>query len=576
MTSISPDTEAGDTRAGVAEAGVAEEPLSTQPAEPRPPALTPRELLRWAWRQLTSMRIALILLFLLALAAVPGSVIPQRSVDPVRVSQFAREHPHLAPLYDRLSLFDVFSSAWFSAIYLLLFISLAGCVIPRTRQHVKAMRARPPAAPRNLSRLPAWRRWETDTDPDTALAAAGEVLRSRRFRVAEGPGSVSAEKGYLREVGNLIFHVALIGVLVAVALGSLYGYKGGVLVVEGKGFANTLPQYDDFTPGRLFDPANLAPFSFTLADFTATYQERGGQKGAARSFDAAVDYRSGPDQPARRYHIKVNAPLVVDGSKVFLVGHGYAPVFTVKDGKGDVVQSGPAPFLPQDRNFASAGVVKAADAKPEQLGFSGFFLPTAARDRVHGIISVFPAPKNPAVVLLAWKGDLGLDDGTARSVYQLDTDKLQRVSEGGRPVTTALQAGDTLTLPDGLGSITYEGYREWATFKIAHDPGKGMALASALLALAGLMLSLFVRRRRVWVRAVAADGGGADGGGADGGGADGGGTDGGHTVIEVAGLARAEATSLDEEVAAIAGQLRGHLGGHLGGQLTGEFSGERG
>ena len=41
--------------------------------------------LRWMWRQLTSMRTALILLFLLALAAVPGSVFPQRGVSPLRV-----------------------------------------------------------------------------------------------------------------------------------------------------------------------------------------------------------------------------------------------------------------------------------------------------------------------------------------------------------------------------------------------------------------------------------------------------------------------------------------------------------
>src|SRR5687767_9846972 len=87
-----------EDRTDPAEAAVrerAEEHLSTLPAEPRPPALGPIELLRWAWRQLTSMRIALILLFLLALAAIPGSLIPQRTVDPVAVSRFAREHPEL-------------------------------------------------------------------------------------------------------------------------------------------------------------------------------------------------------------------------------------------------------------------------------------------------------------------------------------------------------------------------------------------------------------------------------------------------------------------------------------------------
>jgi cytochrome c biogenesis protein len=80
-------------------------PARDQPPEPRPPALKPLELARWAWRQLTSMRTALVLLFLLALAAVPGSLVPQRSIDAARAAQFAAQHPHLAPWYDRFSLF---------------------------------------------------------------------------------------------------------------------------------------------------------------------------------------------------------------------------------------------------------------------------------------------------------------------------------------------------------------------------------------------------------------------------------------------------------------------------------------
>jgi cytochrome c biogenesis protein len=535
-----PDATAPDATATGAAPGTVDatldEQLSTQPVEPRPPALTPLELLRWAWRQLTSMRIALILLFLLALAAIPGSLVPQRSVDPLKVSEFAKEHPGLTRLYEKLSLFEVFSSPWFSAIYLLLFISLLGCVVPRTRLHARAMRARPPQAPRNLSRLPSSRRWETSADPETTLAAARTVLRSSRFRVDRAEGAVSAEKGYLRETGNLVFHVALIGVLVAVALGNLYGFSGSVLVVEGRGFANTLPQYDEFEPGRLFDAGTLPPFSFKLTDFTAAYQESGSQRGAASSFDAAVDYRPDPDAPARRVHVKVNKPLVVDGAKIFLTGHGYAPVLTVKDGRGDVVYSGPTPFLPQNANFASVGVAKAPDARPEQLGLQGFFLPTATADHTGGLVSIFPGPKNPAVILRAWTGDLGLDDGTASSVYRLETDKLTRVTENGKPVTAVLQAGKTMTLPDGLGTVTYEGYREWAAFQIAHDPGKELALGSAALALAGLVLSLFVRRRRVWVRAAPGAGG--------------------RTVVEIGGLARTEAADLDDEIESIAERLR--------------------
>ena len=55
--------------------------------------------------------------------------------------------------------------------------------------------------------------------------------------------------------------------LVGFALGSLFGYKGGVIVIVGQGFSNTLTQYDDFVPGSLFDPDNMEPFCFTIDDF---------------------------------------------------------------------------------------------------------------------------------------------------------------------------------------------------------------------------------------------------------------------------------------------------------------------
>src|SRR5581483_4351755 len=73
------------------------------------------EWLRWGWRQLTSMRIALILLFLLALGAIPGSMLPQQGSDPGGVQQYFRAHPSVAPLLNHLGLFNVFAAPWFAA-----------------------------------------------------------------------------------------------------------------------------------------------------------------------------------------------------------------------------------------------------------------------------------------------------------------------------------------------------------------------------------------------------------------------------------------------------------------------------
>ncbi|HEU4913350.1 MAG TPA: cytochrome c biogenesis protein ResB [Actinomycetes bacterium] len=504
----------------------------------RAPAMRPAELARWAWRQLTSMRTALVLLFLLTLAALPGSLVPQRGVDPLRVQEFSQDNPTLARWYERLSLFDVYSSPWFAATYLLLFVSLIGCVLPRSRAHWTAVRARPPAAPRNLDRLPAHESWTTEATPAEVLAGARTALRDARFRVEDGDGSVAAERGHWRETGNLVFHLALLLLLVAVALGNLFGFKGSVLVVEGRAFSNTVTAYDEFSSGVGFDEGSLVPFTLGLDELAVRYQRSGEQRGAPRDFRADVTYSPAPDAPERRGVLRVNHPLTIDGTKVFLLGNGYAPVFTVRDSTGAVVFSGPVPFLPRDGNMASTGVVKVPSAQPEQLGFEGLFLPTAVLDPAQGPVSAYPDTTLPRAVLTAFTGDLGVDDGSPQSVYSLDRSGLTQVTgENGQPLAQSLAPGATMELPDGA-SITFDGVRRWASLQVARNPGTGPALAASVLALGGLMLSLFVRRRRVWVRAVA--------------------TAEGRTLVEVAGLARAEGESRDalaDEVGALAERI---------------------
>lgn len=448
------------------------------------------------------MRTALLLLILLALAAVPGSVLPQRGVasDPNAVIRFSRDNPTVSPWLDRLGFFEVYSSPWFAAIYLLLLTSTTGCVLPRCLRLWRSARAAPPRAPTNLSRLDAHLRWQSGQSPDDVLTAAAAELRRRRFRVQVDGRTVRAEKGYLREVGNLLFHTSLLVLLFGVAAGALFGFEGRVIVAEGSGFSNTHAQYDEFTPGPLVDESGLSPFSFTLETFTASFEPAGPQRGTPRDFRADVRVQTGPGQEPRTQAIEVNHPLEVDGTKVFLTGNGYAPRVTVRDGRGQAVFTGPVVFLPLDGNFTSEGVIKAPDAQPTQLGFEGLFLPTAAVDAQTGPFSTFPAALDPQLLLNAYTGDLGLGSGEPQSVYELDTSDLTQVTEDGQPTARALRPGQTMTLPGGQGSITFDGVSRFANFQIAYDPGKEISLLAAAMLLVGLTGSLMIRQRRVWVR----------------------------------------------------------------------------
>jgi cytochrome c biogenesis protein len=171
MTDVhTPETAGGEAPAGAGAAAKA------GPGRPQAAAFGVLPWARWGWRQLTSMRIALVLLFLLALGSVPGSLLPQQGIDPAAVQQYYTAHPALAPVLSALGLFNVFGAPWFAAIYLLLFTSLAGCVLPRTYRLARSARALPPRAPKNLSRLPHSVRYETPMTADEAARAAAAFL----------------------------------------------------------------------------------------------------------------------------------------------------------------------------------------------------------------------------------------------------------------------------------------------------------------------------------------------------------------------------------------------------------------
>ncbi|WP_040338600.1 cytochrome c biogenesis protein ResB [Candidatus Blastococcus massiliensis] len=473
------------------------------PAAPPPPARPSAGrritalLLQW-WRRLTAMRTAIVLLFLLALAAVPGSLLPQRSLSQTNVRRYFADHPDLAPVLDRLYLFDVFSSPWFAAVYLLLFISLIGCVLPRAREHAKAVRAAPPPAPRNLLRLPDSGETTTPLPPAAALDVVEEELRVRRYRVVRRDGEVSAEKGHLKETGNLLFHLSLVALLLGLAGGKLWGYEGSILVTEGQGFCNSFQQYDTYSAGPLVDSGDLSPTCVDLERFKAEYEP----DLTASSFTADIRYGA-PGEEGRPTTIGVNDPLRFSGDRLYVTGHGFSPTFDVTLPDGTPYPDLTVPFLPSDlQTLASQGALKLPDVgagSDEQLALEGFFAPTGM---VQGgvLTSIDPRPLNPQVAIVAYQGYLGLDSGIPQSVYSLDATQIER----GRLVEAGaanLALGESMTLEDGT-VITFSGFKEFAALQYSHDPGQIWVLVSSISLLTGLLGLLLLRRERVFARAA--------------------------------------------------------------------------
>ena len=479
--------------------------------------LDARSSLRWLWRQLTSMRTALILLLLLGVAAIPGSLFPQRTQNPLAVSDYFKSNPGTAKFLDQLQIFDVYSSPWFSSIYILLFVSLIGCVLPRSFEHAKGIRAKPSLTPKNLNRMEFHAELSTGN-----LDSAEAWLRKRHFRIRKDANSISAEKGFMRETGNLMFHLSLILILIGVALGSLFGMKGDAIINVGERFINTPTSYDVISFGKLQTEKNLNPFSITATNFKATYDL---VTGAPSDYKLSANVANEVGTTEESKVVRVNSPLTFGSTKVYLQANGYSPLVTVRDKSGEIKYQGAVIFLPQDGNLTSTGAIKVPDMQP-QVGFIGSFTPTYERAEGGGAISSYPEVLDPRLLLSIWTGDLGLDSGIPQSIYRLNTSDMQRIG------LKTLKLNETHDFGDG--SITFEGWTPWVNLQIVSDPGKIYALLGAIFAILGLLMSLFTRSRRIWVKANINKSG-----------------------VEVAGLAKNAAPGLENEIASLVKGMKG-------------------
>ena len=483
---------------------------------------------RNTWRALTSMGTALVLLFLLALGAIPGALLPQRSLNAGKVDEYLATHRVIGPWLNRLQAFDVFSSFWFTAIYALLFVSLVGCLTPRMVEHARSLRATPVPAPRNLARLPKHAGARLEAGPEELNALANAItgrLRGWRTAIRHPDGAdadiveVSAERGYLREFGNIVFHFSLLGLLVAVAVGKLFGYEGNVIVIAdgGPGFCSASPAaFDSFRAGNTVDGTSLHPICLRVNDFQAHYLP----SGQATSYAADIDYQAGRDLSAnnwRHYLLEVNHPLRVDGDRVYLQGHGYAPTFTVTfpDGQARTSTVQWRPDNPQ--TLLSSGVARIdppagsypdpAERRKHEIAIQGLLAPTEQLDGTL-LSSRFPALNAPAVAIDIYRGDTGLDTGRPQSLFTLDP----RLIEQGRLTKEKrvnLRAGQQVRLDQGPAAgtvVRFDGAVPFVNLQVSHDPGQTWVLVFAVTMMAGLLVSLLVRRRRVWVRLTPAAG----------------------------------------------------------------------
>ena len=454
------------------------------PPAPQPPRVTPWAIIKDGWRWLRTMRTALILLFLLAAGASVGSLFPQRPANAFRVDDWIRDHPGWAPIAERFGLFDVFGSWWFTAIYVLLLVSVVGCIVPRYRALFRQLRSRP-RTDGPLDGMPQYRATLTDRATDDVLAEAESALKRSHYRVVRANGTVAGERGHSREAGSIVFHTAFLLLLLGIVLGKGFGFTGQVAVVEGDRFTDTSVAYDQLNEGRFFGDRHRG-FSVELDDFDVSFQPDGTPKDFVSTIAVYED-----DARVRDGRIRVNEPLVYRGVNVFQLAWGWAPRIRVEQ-NGTVLSDAPVIVL-QDERGIWRGVVKVPQTKPRQLGIELYFYNDLEVTGNDIPFNRSPLARRPVAFFQTYRGDLGLD--RPQSVYMLDKSRLVQDDVGGMPVKGSADAGDGIR-------ISFPELKQYSVFQVASDPGAPVMLAAAILILVGLLPALYSSRRRVWVRAT--------------------------------------------------------------------------
>jgi cytochrome c biogenesis protein len=455
--------------------------------------------MRQAWREFRSMRTALVLLLALATAAIFGSLFPQQNISPQRVQQYATDHPALASLLDRLGMFDVFGAPWFMAIYLALLTALVACLVPRISAYLRLLRVRPHPPRPQLDRYRNYASFHTSASPEQAVELTRQTLGRRRFRLAaHGRGQLSAEKGFLREAASLLFHVSFLVLLIGLAFGKGFGYRGQTTIIEGETWADARINYDAFSPGRYFSAGDLPPFSLRLDDFSNSFYDNL----TPREYASRLVALDADGRQTQAQKVTVNRPMTVDGVRVFQSDYGYAPVVRIRTASGEVLQDGPVLSSRDPGSEVSTGAIRLPSLKP-QVGLQlTFFTGLRVVPGSSGEQQIVNDPRlvNPVLVVVPFSGDLNASQ--AHSVFTLDYSGL---GPPGRPLI--LPVGRSGKFADGL-QVDFPSLKQYTVLTLARDPGVPIMAAAAGLILVGLIPSLYVTRRRVWLRATpAAEGG---------------------------------------------------------------------
>ena len=261
----------------------------------------------WLWGTLTSIRLTVFLLLILAGVAVIGTVVPQDQPPNLYISRFGEVW---GQLLWRGGFTWIYFSPWFLGPICLLAMNILACVVHGLPQAVR--RASQPLTVETALSLPERGQitWPAGVDPHPLITAtlSRELGRCRRETLPDQEIYL-LERGRFRPVGPYLIHVALLLILAGGLIGKFWGVDGQLPIDQGE-VANT------FQVGpRAQQPLN---FQVRLDQFQVSYYEAGGSPKEFRS-DLAFMKDS---REVFRATCRVNEPVSFGGLTFYQSSYG--------------------------------------------------------------------------------------------------------------------------------------------------------------------------------------------------------------------------------------------------------------
>jgi cytochrome c biogenesis protein len=449
------------------------------------------------WKFFSSVKLAVVLLIILAIVSVIGTVIQQNQAPEEYLREYSRG---TVELFETLGFFDLYHTWWFVLLLLLFTANLTICTLERFPNVWKAVRAPlKHLGEDGFKALPFRKETAVKGGVEKAEADVLKALGSRRYAhlvvKEQGATIIASQKGAYTRLGYIVTHISIILIFVGALIGAFFGFKGFLNLPEGQAtsvvYLRNEPLWDKIMAGFgiskssvIHDPQVGVPsmpmgFYVRCDDFEVDYYQNAGRPtGMPSEYWSLLSVFDLQQQKVFDKRIRVNDPLQHHGITFYQSSYGTIPNTHGKVVLNVKLKNNPGPGETVVADLGSSVYVASIDRTINVLGIAPFGMRDTATGRAMFYQSQNDELINPTVELEVLRGKT--------PVFRAQVMKV----DAGEPV-----------MPENytISYVDYWGAR-YTGLQVTKDPGVWIVYAGFILLCVGPIVAFFGSHRKVWVR----------------------------------------------------------------------------